>query len=347
MKISKPQPFLFSSLTILMTIFTVPVLRADFLWDPTASTHTGSGGGFESISGPGVPAGYGQTDNMGTKAFGGGNNQGGVFTFGFVNTGGPDPTFAETELAATPLVAGTTLTLYFDKSATDRVNYVAIVGDPNSPVTYEVISTTRIKVVANVVDPVLSASGDNNAAFGLVIDYQNVAALDFKQAVFVTNMHHYDVSPPVTRPNGAAGINADGSNGSAATFRAYLPVGFLTSIGLTDPADCKGYLDGLETPPGDFASEGLDDTLGFEFADTGNPTNAVLKAVVVNDTWSPHDVQFGSIFSDPNAALRAKLSKQLVVAKKKLRAAKTRTQKKKWRKKIRQLRTRIASLAKF
>lgn len=343
----KPTPshsLLFPLLALLATGLGVPSLRADFVWDPAGSSHTGGGGGFELVSGPEIPAGYGQTNNVGTKAFGGGNNQGGVFTFGFVNTGAPSPSFGDTELAATPLVAGTTLTLYFDKSATDRVNYVAVVGDPNAPVTYELISTTRIKVVANVVDPVLSASGDNNAAFGLVIDYQNVAALDFKQAVFVTNMHHYDVSPPVTRPNGAAGINANGSNGTTATFRAYLPAGFLTSIGLTDPADCKGYLDGLETPPGDFTNEGLDDTLGFEFGDPGNPTNAVLKAVVVNDTWSPHDVQFGNILSDPNAALRARLTGQLTVAKKKLRTAKTPVLKKKWRKKIRQLKARIASL---
>jgi hypothetical protein len=345
MKTYRTSPLLRTALALLAPVLATATLRAEILWDADASSHTGNGGTFVSLSGPGIPPGYGQTVGMGDVAYGGGNNQSGVFTFGFINNPAPAPTFADTELSATSLVAGTTLTLYFNKGATDKINYLAIVGDPNASVTYELISDTRIKVVADVVNPVPSASGDNAAAFGLVIDYQNVAALDFKQAVFVTNMHHYDVGPPVTRPSGAAGINANGTNGSAATFRAFLPTGFLVSIGITDPSQCKGYVDGLETPPGDFTNEGLDDTLGFDFGDAGNPDNTVLKVVVVNDEWSPHDIQFGEIRTDPNAALRAEITKRIAVAKKKLRKAKTPAVKKKWKKKIRSLKARLAALS--
>lgn len=334
-----------TAIAMLAPLLATATLHAEILWDPEASSHTGTGGSFVTVTGPGIPAGFGQTVDMGNSAYGGGNNQSGVFTFGFINNPAPTPGFADTELSGTTLVAGTTLTLYFNKGANDKINYLAIVGDPDAAVTYELISDTRIKIVADVVDPVPSASGDNAAAFGLVIDYQSVAALDFKQAVFVTDMHHYDVGPPVTRPNGAAGINGNGTNGSAATFRAFLPTGFLNSIGITDPSQCKGYVDGLETPPGDFTREGLDDTLGFNFGDPGNPTNTVLKVVVVNDDWSPHDIQFGDIRADPLAALRADLTRQISVAKKKLKKAKTPAAKKKWKKKIRSLNVRLAALS--
>ncbi|MDF1860203.1 MAG: hypothetical protein P1U87_08310 [Verrucomicrobiales bacterium] len=322
-------------------------LRADFVWDPAASTHTGAGTAFKQVTGPGVPAGTGSTTS-GPVAYGGGQNTSGVFTFGFTNSTNPFPALGDTELSSTVLVAGTTLTLYFDKGATDSVNYVAIITDTTASITYEVISSTRVKIVANVVNPVASASGDLNAVFGLVIDYQNVPALNFEQTVFATNMHHFDVSPPATQPSGVAGINANGLNGTSAQFRAFMPITYLASIGLTDPSECKGYVDGIETPPGDFTNEGLDATLGFDFMDAGNPTNEVLKVVINNDSWSPHDMQFGKLSSppvDPNIAKRATLRKKIAKQKKKLKKARTASAKKRVRKKIKKLKLQLRRLA--
>jgi len=323
------------------------ILRADIVWDPAASSHSGSGGGFSAVPGPGIPAGTGVTTS-GPVAYGGGQNTSGVFTFGFTNSTNPFPAFGDTELSSTVLVAGTTLTLYFDKGATDSINYVAIITDTTASITYEVISSTRIKIVANVVNPVASASGDLNAAFGLVVDYQNVPALNFEQTVFATNMHHFDVSPPVTQPSGVAGINANGQNGTSAQFRAFMPITYLASIGLTDPSECKGYVDGIETPPGDFTNEGLDNTLGFNFMDAGNPTNEVLKVVINNANWSPHDMQFGKLSSppaDPNAAKRLAIKKKIARLKKQLKRATSANSKKRLRKKIRKLKQQLRRLA--
>lgn len=339
----KETRVLFAILLALAPVAIPLPLLADITWDADASTHTGTGGGFVSAGG-----GYGATNDsmMSPSAFGGGSNDFGVYSFGFSNVAtGMKPTFAESELSGTVLPAGTQVTLYFDKAASDEINYIAIVADGSATLNYKAISTTRFSITATIVNPVQSVSGDADAAFGLVVDYQDVDALDFKQTVFATNVHFRDVTPPFTQPSGAAGIRADGVNGVAADFYAFLPTAFLQSIGLTDPMDCKGYVDGIETPPGDFTNSGLDgESRGFDFMSLTSD-NQVLQVKVVNDDWSAHDVQFGLIQGgDPNAALKEKIRAQIKKLEKKLKRANRagkRALVKKLKKKIKKLKRKL------
>lgn len=287
---------LFYSIAFGTTLLFAANAGADIKWLPTSSNYGGT-----NFVNTGMPDGMGATSlppGPGV-AYGAGFNSNGVFTFGFVGTMVmSQPTFAQTELGSTVLTAGTVLGLEFEKAAADKINYVAMVGDGAQPAKWEYMDSTHVRVMATIVNPVQSASGDLSAAFGLLIDYQNVPALDFKGTLFVTDMHYMDLQPPTQQPTGLGGIAANGTSGVTANFWGFLPLGFLKTFGvdLSNPQDCLGYVDSIAVPAGlSFENKGFDDTLGFLFNDPDNPTNTVLKARVSSSAWSVHNIQFGKL----------------------------------------------------
>lgn len=213
------------------------------------------------------------------------------------------------------LSAGTALVLVFNKAASDKINFSALLADAAQTVSYELVSDTKIRIRASIVDPVQSASGDAAAAFGLVLSYADSAAIDFKGTVFATNMHYLDLAGPTDINPGTAGINGNGVNGVAVNFNAFLPLQFLASFGVTEAnvSEVNGYIDGVAVPAGTFTNLGLDSSLGFNFNDSSNPNNTVLKAKVTNSTWSAHTIGFGRLSSadttGPTIIVTGKLSR--------------------------------------
>ncbi len=300
---------------LFLAVLSLPALTfADISWLPAESSY-GEGKSFVDVSSmvpfpiPGM-GGIGTTSED-PKAYGMGlNNQGGFtggFVFGFVGTMPTGkPTFAQTELSGTALTAGTKVVLVFSKTTTDRINYMALTSNPatsgsNQILKYEVISDTKFRITATIVDPIKSASGDLGAAFGLYIDFQNNSSLDFDGTVFVTDMHYYDISAPTEFPSGLAGLSAGGFNGVAAQFFAFMPINFVTSMGL-DPnntgllqQELQGYIDNTQVAQGKFENKGPDSSLGFAFNDSENPGNTVVVMSITNDVWSKHNIQFGKL----------------------------------------------------
>ena len=159
------------------------------------------------------------------------------------------PGMAETELSLTPLFYGVPLKLVFEKTAGQRINAVALLGDPDSLVSIEpadpatLTAATEFTVRATVTDPVESASGNVGAAFGLSVDCSSLAARDFQNSLFVTDMHWLDIDPPTIGADGLAGLRAHGDPGTEATFDGIFAPAFLTAMGFTDFSQVQGYVD--------------------------------------------------------------------------------------------------------
>ena len=152
--------------------------RAEITWLPESSTYNGTL--FAALPIP-MP-GFGRT-TTGTPAYGAGVNSSGNYVLGFVNAipSSPGlPSFPATELSATPLIAGTSLVLVFQKAPTDNINFAALLADAAQTISYELLSSTQFRIRCTMVDPVNSASGDAGAAFGLLVNYAATAGLNFK-----------------------------------------------------------------------------------------------------------------------------------------------------------------------
>jgi hypothetical protein len=269
-------------------------------WVPGDSTYGSSGTPFVALPSP-APAGTGATSFGPGAAYGAGfwDSCAGVYVMGFVNSVPTSlglPGLAQTELSATALTAGVPLTLVFDKTAGQRVDSVAILGDPDALVSIDpsdptaLTAATRFTVQATVADPVQSYSGDVAAAFGLLVDCSASAARDYQNSLFVTNMHWLDIDPPTFTAAGMAGLTAHGSNGSVATFDGIFTPAFLTAMGISDPTQVQGYVD-LTTVTG---------WTNATFAVLGQGDGSLWpsgwwKYRVTNGTWCTHTIMFGQL----------------------------------------------------
>jgi len=272
-------------------------------WAPADSTYGIAATPFVVVGAP-APAGTGATSLSPGAAYGAGfwDACSAVYAMGFTNTVPTDadlPTMAETELVATPLVAGVPLTLAFDKTPGQRVNYVAIVGDPNALVSVEpadpatLTAAGRFTVRATVTDPVQSFSGDVGATFGLVVDCSTGAARDYQNSLFVTAMHWLDIDPPTFTAPSMAGLSAHGSNGTVATFDGIFAPAFLAAMGIADPSQVQGYIDVTAVtgwPNATFAVLGAGDGSLW-------PADS-WKYRITNGTWCTHSMMFGRL-SEP------------------------------------------------
>ena len=290
---------------LLVTLAVAPIASAvvttgPVTWVPADSTYGEEATPFVVVPSP-APRGSGATSLGPGAAYGMGfwESCSETYVMGFVGGVPADfdlPDMAQTELAATPLVAGVPLTLAFDKAPGQRVNFVAVVGDPDALVSIEpadpatLTAASRVTVQATVVDTAESYSGDAEAAFGLMVDCSADAARDYGNSLFVTDMHWLDIDPPTFTAAGLAGLTAHGCDGSRATFDGIFTPAFLAAMGILDPAQVQGYID--LTPVSGWS--------GAEFEVLGEGDGSLWPAGswkyrVTNDAWCTHSIMFGQL----------------------------------------------------
>jgi hypothetical protein len=289
---------------LLLTLLLAPAAFANgvspITWSPGASTYGSPGTAFMPAPLP-APPGMGTTLPGPVMAYGAGYWDGEVYAMGFINsmpTTQSLPAMAQTELAGGPLAAGTPLALTFEKAAGQKIDSVAILGDPNALVSIEpadpatLAASNTFTVHATVTDPVASLSGDAGAAFGLIVDCSSNPVRDFQGSMFVTNMHWLDIDPPTFNATGVAGLSAHGQNGVEATFDGIFAPAFLTSMGFTDFTQVQGYVD-LTAVTG-WAGAAL--TVPGVGDGSLWPAGS-WKYRITNSNWCTHDILFGRLAS--------------------------------------------------
>jgi hypothetical protein len=289
---------------LLLTLLLAPAALAipgpsPITWSPTASTFGVSETPFVAV--PAMP-GVGATALMAPDAaYGAGfwDAATEVFAMGFINkvpASASMPGLTETELGLTPLSYNVPLKLVFTKAPGQHIDSVAILGRPESLVAIEpsdpaaLTAATQFTVYATVTDPVASYSGNVGAAFGLVVDCSGLAARDFQNSLFVTNMHWLDIDPPAFTATGLAGLSAHGVSGTAATFDGIFSPDFLEDMGIVDPTQVQGYVDitaitGLSTAT--FTQMGAGDGSLWP--------SGWYKYRLTNSAWSTHSILYGRL----------------------------------------------------
>jgi len=300
-----PRPFVIAGFVLLAMLLLSPAANAivsssPVTWAPAESTYGSGATPFVVVPSPALP-GTGATSLDPGAAYGAGfwDTCSGVYALGFmtsVPTDGALPDVAQTELSTTPLVAGVPLTLVFDKTPGQRVNSVAILGDPDALVSIEpadpatLTAADSFTVRATVTDPVQSYSGDVSAAFGLIVDCSANVARDYQNSLFVTDMHWLDLDPPYFTAPGMAGLTAHGSYGSVATFDGVFTPAFLATLGIADPAQVEGYVDVTPIaawPDATFSVLGVGDGSLW-------PAGS-WKYRVTNGRWCTHAIMYGRL----------------------------------------------------
>ena len=296
---------------LLLTLLLAPAALATedaspITWLPADSTFGVAETPFVVV--PLAPAGTGATSLDVGAAYGAGfwDDCRDVYVMGFLNTmpvSAGMPGLADTELGLTPLVAGVPLKLVFEKTAGQRIDSVALLGDPDASVSIEpadpaaLTAAAQFTVRATVTDPVQSASGDVDAAFGLSVDCSSLAARDFEGSLFVTTMHWLDIDPPTFSSASLAGLSAHGSNGIEATFDGIFAPAFLTSMGFTDFNEVQGYVDLTAVTGWTGAALTVPGVGDGSLWPAGS-----WKYRITNSTWCTHNILFGRLTSPAKAA---------------------------------------------
>jgi len=241
----------------------------------------------------------------GTTAYAGesGGSGGTYYTFGFANT---TPGLTSTyNLSSTDLSAGTTLNLVFT-GVTSAPNYIALTGGDITAYNYNA-TTDKLTLTTSTINPVASASDTTGntlgSAFGLILDYGG--SKDLKGTVFQTNMYWGDMAAEASGYSGnspLAGINANGQDGTSATFIAHLSVAYLQANGINSPNDCVAL---VQKTGGSYSItivrelHATTDTFGlvgytyggasaFDLDGSGN--DDYVKATYSNSSWSAGNI---------------------------------------------------------
>lgn len=231
-----------------------------------------------------------------TTAYGNGSLSGTKYLFGFVGTTSPTGAPSDFNLSATNLVAGTALTLSFQLQ--DRPKFVAYTGGDLTAYSYD--ATTKVlSLGVSTANPVASASDTGGttlgSAFGLMIE-TGVSAPDYGGAVFRTDMYWRDLGTMVTGGGYAgdsplAGLNASGVNGTTATFYAYLPTAFLSTIGLSDVNSIGAMVQKESGTTYGIDVTKLAVTAGSSALDfDGSGVDAYVLASYANSSWSAGNI---------------------------------------------------------
>jgi hypothetical protein len=299
---SRPFALGFALLVLLVVLLAVSASAAladsPVTWQPAASNYGPLPSPTPFATGFPIPDGYGGAagGTLPTTAVAGGvwDAASSVYTVGFaippITVGGL-PSMAQTELSATPLEADTRLSMMFTKAAGQRVDSIAMLADPDAPVSLSynaatLTASTQFTVVASVAEPVASAGGKVNAAFGMAIDCSPAAGRDAYGSIFVTDMSWLDIAPPAFTSSGVAGLSANGANGVKATFDGILSPELLAYWGVKDPATVQGFV----------GSSPIAGLTGATFARLGTGANwpaGYEKYRVTNSAWSKHDILWG------------------------------------------------------
>ena len=277
-------------------------------WSPGDSTYGASETAFVAVPPP-APPGVGMTQPGPLPVvYGAGfwDAATEVYAMGFINAipSGPSmPSMSDTDITFSALSYGTPLKLVFQKTAGQRIDSIAMLGDPDSLVSIEpndpatLTAATQFTVRATVTDPVASLSGNVGAAFGLIVDCSSLPARDFQSSLFVTDMHWLDIDPPTFSSSGLAGLSAHGVNGTQATFDGIFTPAFLAAMGIADPTQVQGYVD----------VTAVTGWTGATFAVLGAGDGSVWpsgcwKYRITNSTWSTHNILFGRLAVPAKAA---------------------------------------------
>ena len=295
--------------TLLVALLLAPAALADgpITWLPASSTYGAAGTAFATPPLPMPGVGMTQPGPL-PVVYGAGvwDATTEVYAMGFVNAvpmGTGAPQMADTDISFSALSYGTPLSLVFQKTAGQRIDSVAVLGDPDALVSLEpsdpatLTAATEFTVRATVTDPVASASGNVGAAFGLVVDCSGIAARDFQGSLFVTNMHWLDIDPPTFTGAGLAGLKAHGANGTETTFDGIFAPAFIASLGIADPASVQGYVDVTATAGWS----------GATFAVLGAGDGSLWPAGywkyrITNSHWCTHNILFGHLATPAKAA---------------------------------------------
>ncbi len=274
------------------------VLQSQTIALDVANSSWGASGTFTAGSGD-----TGATTSA-NQAFYRGNNSSGLYTFGFANNASPSST-SDYNLSSTVLPATTALSLTFS-NVTSAPNYIAITGGDITAYNYNA-TTDKLTLTTSTVNPVASASDSDGSAlgsaFGLILDYGGSS--DLSGTVFQTNMYWGDMAASASGYSGAspiAGINADGQDGTSATFIAHLSVAFLQANGINSPSDCVAL---VQKSGGSYSItivrelHAASDTFGldgytYEGASTfdldGSGNDDYVKATYSNSSWSDGNI---------------------------------------------------------
>lgn len=259
-------------------------------------------GAGNSFSEAGTPGSW-RTDVTpdGTTAYAGGGSDGTFYVFGFANTT-PGAT-ATYDLSSTDLSAGTSLDLVFT-GLSAAPNYIAMTGGSLTAYSY---NSGTLSLTTSTVNPVASASDTTGntlgSAFGLILDYGG--STDLSGTVFQTDMYWGDVSAMDNGYSGdtpIAGINADGQNGTSATFIAHLTVAFLQANGINSPNDCIALVQKsgssynitimreLHASANTFGDVGYTYEGASTFDLDGSGNDDYVKATYSNSVWSAGNI---------------------------------------------------------
>jgi hypothetical protein len=223
------------AISVLLTLVMAGTIQGQVAFNIGSSTWGGSGTFLGSASG-------GQTGGGGTVAYYGAAQVGDTYSFAFQNTSTSNPATTGFDLSGTDLAAGTILNLTFTGFIA-APRYVAYTGGALTSYTY---NSGTLAMTVTTVDPVASASDTAGGTLGSVFGMMIVTggAQDFGGTVFQTNMFFQDITnlQGYTGTSFAAGLNAAGQNGVEATFNAYLPLTYMTSIGINSPEECQAKL---------------------------------------------------------------------------------------------------------
>ena len=269
-------------------------------WMPEESTYGSPAASFMALPAP-APAGSGMTQHGSGVAFGSGiwQPKAEVFRFGFTTKAPASaglPPAADTDVAGTLLGAGTPVSLVFHKAPGRVVDWIAVSGELDAPLSVEpadpeaLVAGDTFTIRATVGDPVATASGEAGAALGVVIDLAGDPTRFQHASLLATDMHWLDVGPPRFRAPGLAGLRARGVEGVAASVDAILSPMFLDMNAITDPATVRGYIDGspLGTmPDAVFTPMGVGD--GSLWPAGG------WRYRITSGMWSAHDLGFGRL----------------------------------------------------
>ncbi|HTS19067.1 MAG TPA: hypothetical protein VMP11_15945 [Verrucomicrobiae bacterium] len=285
------------STTLRLAIFcvaTATLANADVTWDITNSTYNGTP--FAIVE---TAPGMGQAGSGSTTAYAGGSMDGSVFHMGFQSNPPDGVSTQNDDVAGTALDAGTQITLAFTKDASDYINYIAMNADTTTGVSVVELSPTSFTVSCTVVNPVLSASGDLGAAFGMGINIATNSQVDYGGSVFLANMCPGDISDPVNPASGAMTINARGINGVNADFVMYASTNWMNRVGMSTPALAAGYFsdtNGVRTTlPSGFVltADGWYSVSLGEFTNKDQADSYCFE--LQNSDWSAHDLGVATI----------------------------------------------------
>ena len=241
------------------------------------------------------------------------------YLFGFATSSGPPGVLpGPYDLTGTGLTAGISLHLVFTGfSAAPK--YISYTGGALTAYSYN-SGTGTLTFDVSTIDPVASGSDTAgtilNSVFGMKIT--TTGSFNYAGTVFRSDMWWGDINPMNLSYAGispSAGVNANGANGTTATFNAYMPASFLTSIGISQPSMVTAFIQksggSIDLPLARtfFAAGGLDPaysggnyTFGgttlFDFDGSGVDNYAVFT--YSNSSWSDGNIGISAI-PEPSA----------------------------------------------